>query len=371
MFRCVALARHHRVRAVHGDEGGLPLDGVRDACRGAEPHLHRAAALRRHRARRLDGGASASSASRSPARTRSTSSSYAMYHVTQYPYQMGVQLYSDALGFAILQQGNRFLGWTPDFVRWLLLLIVLGGMLAAARAAAAARPRRGSPASSSPPPRSPSSAGTSPARSPPRPGRTRSRAQSAATLRHPFGWVDDATHLKPTLYMGEAEVDQNPEWLLEFWNRSIDARQQPRRLGARPGPSGSPNVKLERHPLLAGRSERAHAAVRLRGRGPAVHRLRRSDRQDAPVSRGRPLRRRGSSSGSRIRTGCRARATASTPTAGRERTTARTSASAAPPDGCASSTRAATGATRAGRRRCASCSTGSSRATRSPRSVRR
>ena len=32
---------------------------------------------------------------------------YALYHVTQYPYQMGVQLYSDALGFAIVQQGNR------------------------------------------------------------------------------------------------------------------------------------------------------------------------------------------------------------------------------------------------------------------------
>ena len=47
---------------------------------------------------------------------------YALYHVTQYPYQMGVQLYSDALGFAIVQQGNRDLSWTPHLVREVLIV---------------------------------------------------------------------------------------------------------------------------------------------------------------------------------------------------------------------------------------------------------
>src|SRR5439155_25721165 len=41
------------------------------------------------------------------------------------------------------------------------------------------------------------------------------------TLGEPFTWVDDNTHLKPTLYLAQGVADQNPEWLLEFWNRSI------------------------------------------------------------------------------------------------------------------------------------------------------
>ena len=168
---------------------------------------------------------------------------YAMYHVTQYPYQMGVQLYSDALGFAILQQGNRFLSWTPHLVRWLLLVFVLaavaallaprflrrrpqlaGVVVAAAAMAALGWSLTGEIAAA---------AGTSSI------GR-----QFATTLNPPYTWVDDATHLKPTLYMGEAEVDQNPEWLLEFWNRSIERVSSLDGSVLGPGPSGSPNVTL-------------------------------------------------------------------------------------------------------------------------------
>src|SRR5581483_3057534 len=50
---------------------------------------------------------------------------YALYHVTQYPYQMGVQLYSDALGFAIVQQGNRYLSWTPHLVREIVIAMTV------------------------------------------------------------------------------------------------------------------------------------------------------------------------------------------------------------------------------------------------------
>jgi len=167
---------------------------------------------------------------------------YALYHVTQYPYQMGVQLYSDALGFAILQQGNRFLSWTPGFVRWLLVAIALGGILvllaprilrrrqklvgivfAVAAAAVVGWNVTGELAAAT--------------------GTKSVAAQAATTLHHPFGWVDTATHLRPTLYMGEAEVDQNPEWLLEFWNRSIARVSSPDGSVLGPGPSGSPNTK--------------------------------------------------------------------------------------------------------------------------------
>lgn len=167
---------------------------------------------------------------------------YALYHVTQYPYQMWIQLYSDALGFAILQQGNRFLGWTPQFARVLLvvmLLVTMAALLAprflrsreriaaivvgVAAVAALGWSLTGEIAAS---------AGTN----------SLSR-QYAITLHHPFTWVDDATHLQPTLYMGEAEVDQNPEWLLEFWNRSIKRVSSLDGSVLGPGPSGSPNLK--------------------------------------------------------------------------------------------------------------------------------
>ena len=167
---------------------------------------------------------------------------YALYHVTQYPYQMGVQLYSDALGFAILQQGNRDVSWTPHFVRWLLFAIFVVTVLAllaprlvrgrkrigaivlgAAAVAALGWSLTGEVAAA---------AGTNSI------GR-----QFATTLGKPYTWVDDATHLKPTLYMGEAEVDQNPEWLLEFWNRSIARVSSLDGSVLGPGPSGSPNLK--------------------------------------------------------------------------------------------------------------------------------
>lgn len=166
---------------------------------------------------------------------------YALYHVTQYPYQMGVQLYSDALGFAILQQGNRYLSWTPHFVRWLLLAIAAGSVVvlaaprllrgreriaavitAVAAAAVVGWSLTGEIAAAT--------------------GTKSIAASAATTLKHPFGWVDTATHLKPTLYLGQNEVDQNAEWLLEFWNRSIGRVSSLDGSLDGPGPAGGPNL---------------------------------------------------------------------------------------------------------------------------------
>ena len=165
---------------------------------------------------------------------------YALYHVTQYPYQMGVQLYSDALGFAIVQQGNRQLGWTPHFVRELMVvmsvvsLLVLAGLvllrkrttLVAVVAAAAAVGvvgwnLTGELAASS--------------------GTNSIARQAGATLKRPFTWVDDVTGGKPTVYLGQEEVDQNPEWLLEFWNRSITRVSSLDGTLGGPGFAGGPN----------------------------------------------------------------------------------------------------------------------------------
>jgi hypothetical protein len=62
------------------------------------------------------------------------------------------------------------------------------------------------------------------------------------TLGRPFTWVDDATHLKPTLYLAQSVADQNPEWLLEFWNRSITGVSSLDGSVKGPGPAGAPNV---------------------------------------------------------------------------------------------------------------------------------
>ncbi|HZQ88650.1 MAG TPA: hypothetical protein VFA42_01440 [Gaiellaceae bacterium] len=166
---------------------------------------------------------------------------YALYHVTQYPYQMGVQLYSDALGFAIVQQGNRDLSWTPHFVRGLMIVFGLGSVLVLVALAALRRRTAlatviavsaavgvigwnltGELAASA--------------------GTNSVARQAGTTLGHPFSWVDDATHLAPTIYIGEAEVDQNPEWLVEFWNRSIERISSLDGSVLGPGFSGSPNL---------------------------------------------------------------------------------------------------------------------------------
>ena len=238
---------------------------------------------------------------------------YALYHVTQYPYQMGIQLYSDALGFAILQQANRDLGWTPHFVRELLIVMTIvsvlvllasrflrGRALAAVTVAAAIGVvgwnLTGELAASA--------------------GTNSIARQAATTLGRPFSWVDDTTHLAPTLYMGEEEHDQNPEWLLEFWNRSIARVSSLDGSVLGPGPSGGPNI-LRNGALYWTNApgglpiQYAYAVEDL----PCID-LAGARVSDAPVPRRRRPADLGGSCGSPGRTACRARAPASIPTAG-------------------------------------------------------
>ncbi len=118
---------------------------------------------------------------------------YAFYLVVGTPFQMGVQLYSDALGLSILQQANRYLYWTPTIGQWVLLARARRRGRRGRCAARCCADARGSPASIAAvlavgivgwnlTGEIGAAAGTN----------SISR-DAAATLRHPFTWVDDIT----------------------------------------------------------------------------------------------------------------------------------------------------------------------------------
>jgi hypothetical protein len=65
---------------------------------------------------------------------------------------------------------------------------------------------------------------------------------STNLLGHPFSWVDDNNGRKPTIYLGQGVADQRPEWMLEFWNRSIQRVSSLDGTILGPGPSGAPNI---------------------------------------------------------------------------------------------------------------------------------
>jgi hypothetical protein len=169
---------------------------------------------------------------------------YGLYLVVGTPFQMGVQLYSDALGFSILQQANRFYEWTPAGAQWLLIGILVAGVglvvavtqrrvSATAAGAIASVLAIGILAWNVTGEISAAAGNVSIARG------------TGDILRHPYTWVDDITGGKPTLYLGQGVADQRSEWLLEFWNRSIVAVSSFDGTLVGPGPSGAPNVAAD------------------------------------------------------------------------------------------------------------------------------
>jgi hypothetical protein len=169
---------------------------------------------------------------------------FALWVLITTPYQMGVQLYSDALGLAILQQANRFLLWTPSFAQWLMLAVTVGGTAALLALRFLHGRRRatavvvgvlgvfmvgwnltGEIAASA--------------------GSNSISRELAATLGKPYDWVDRITGRKPTLYLGQGVSDQNGEWEMEFWNRSIVSVGSLDGTVKGPGPSGSPNIAAD------------------------------------------------------------------------------------------------------------------------------
>jgi hypothetical protein len=166
---------------------------------------------------------------------------YGFYLVVGTPFFMDRQLYSDALGLAILQQANRFYEWTPNTAQWVLLTVLFAGLallaaalwfhtrrvLATALAAALGLGLLAWNVTAE----IAAAAGT-----------ISISHDLESTLRHPFTWVDSVAKGKPTLYLAQGVADSNPEWELEFWNRSIVAVSSLDGTLGGPGPSGAPNI---------------------------------------------------------------------------------------------------------------------------------
>jgi hypothetical protein len=153
------------------------------------------------------------------------------------PYELGQEISYNAPGLAILQQGNRYLSIDPTgakiglvallaFSIALLLAPRFLGRRAAWLAVAVATAVVGwnltgefAFASAS----------------------NRFSDRFEENLRSPFTWVDENTHGASTLYLGQQMADQNGEWLLEFWNRSIKAVWSLDGTAKGPGPFLTPD----------------------------------------------------------------------------------------------------------------------------------
>jgi hypothetical protein len=164
---------------------------------------------------------------------------YALYLIVGTPLHVGGGFYSDAMSLSLLGQANRYFLLGDQHAQWILifaLLVGVGGTVAMLRA------------------RERAAAGIAVALGIGVLAWTMTGEIAAAagditvsrdirpTLGEPFTWVDDTTHLKPTLYLAQGVTDQNPEWLLEFWNRSITTVSSLDGTVGGPGPSGAPNI---------------------------------------------------------------------------------------------------------------------------------
>ena len=165
----------------------------------------------------------------------------ALYLVLTTPYEMEKRLDSDALGLALLQRLNRvqMVAFTPTDAKVLLVVILVasvaallvtqfvrrGALVVAIVAAAFALAWNG--------------AGQLSAAS-------ASNSFSESFLSNIHGkptWVDDITHGAPTLYLGQQMQDPNSEWLLEFWNRSVNRVWSLDGTAPGPGPTLTPDLQ--------------------------------------------------------------------------------------------------------------------------------
>jgi hypothetical protein len=144
----------------------------------------------------------------------------ALFLVLWTPYLMEVRLSSDTPGVAILAQANRSLAFTPQDAKIALVVVwALGtAVLVLPQLVRLRRPvpvvlaatvavflvawnLTGELAASA--------------------GSNSISRTFIANVRTPTNWLDQHTRGATTLYLGQQMRDQNGEWLLEFWNRSI------------------------------------------------------------------------------------------------------------------------------------------------------
>jgi hypothetical protein len=167
------------------------------------------------------------------------SSAFALFLILTTPYEMGQDIAYNAPGLAILQQANRYFRLDPDGARIGLLAVLA---LSVALLVAPRFLRRGATwfglavgaaviawnltgelgfASAS----------------------NRTSDRFIENIRKPLSWVDENTGGARTLYIGQQMKDQNGEWLLEFWNRSIKAVWSLDGTAQGPGPVLTPDPR--------------------------------------------------------------------------------------------------------------------------------
>ncbi len=165
------------------------------------------------------------------------SSAFVLVLILTTPYDMGQDFSYNAPGLAILQQGNRYLQIDPTGAK-IGLLALLGfsivlllaprfigrgasWLVVAVGAAVVAWNLTAEISFAS--------------------ASNRASDRFEENIRAPFTWVDDATGGAATLYIGQQMSDQNGEWLLEFWNRSIKAVWSLDGTAQGPGPFLTPD----------------------------------------------------------------------------------------------------------------------------------
>lgn len=163
---------------------------------------------------------------------------YTLYIVLGTPLFIGGGLYSDALGLALFQQANRYFLVGANYAH-IILIVVLAATVTLT--VLLTRFRRAAPGAAI--------VLTLFALAWNVTGEIAAAAGNVTVSRDirpalgaPFTWVDDNTHLHPTLYLAQGVADQNPEWLLEFWNRSITTVSSLDGTVGGPGPAGAPNI---------------------------------------------------------------------------------------------------------------------------------
>ena len=199
---------------------------------------------------------------------------YGFYLIVGTPYFIDRQLYSDALGLAILEQGNRFFELTPSAAQWLLLALLAVG-LALVLALTFLRGRRTLEHGARRRPRS-------------RPPRVERHRPDSRRGRKRVGQPRARTDPSASVHVGRRRHRRKEDALpgagcprpepgmaarvLEPLDRH---RQQPRRDPGRAGPGRGAEHHADGHALLDPRPGTCRAHVRLRGRGLALCRLRR------------------------------------------------------------------------------------------------
>jgi hypothetical protein len=158
---------------------------------------------------------------------------FALYVLLRTPYEMDKDIAYNTPGTAILEAGNRYLALNPTQAKvglLMLLAVTVAVLLVRVRAAVYAvavgvaviawnLTGELSFAAAS----------------------NRTADLGIATIREPTTWVDDHTGGAATIYLGQQMKDQNAEWQLEFWNRSIRAVWSLDGTAQGPGPVLTPD----------------------------------------------------------------------------------------------------------------------------------